>query len=158
MATSIQEVVPREKQNYQYTLIELRNVDYEQLLASDVPEAIVLAILANFKGHSAEVLIRQIVKSLQRCAKSATLLEKYLRQLNHFSGLRTLDIEIKQIVEAMPIDYDYTQHILYKDGKQDTKEEVIVNMLNRNFSIPEIALIVNTSEAFVLEVKQKHKL
>jgi len=63
----------------------------------------------------------------------------------------------------MPIDYDYTQHILYKDGKQegkqDTKEEVIVNMLQAGkLLLSDIANYVAVSEDFVFEVKQKYKL
>ena len=116
MATSIQQVIPDEKQNYAYGLLSLRDLNYEQLLTGGTPGTMVLAILANFSGQAPEQVIKQIVKSIQRSAPTTALLEKYLRQLIHFSGLRNLDIETKKIVKAMPIEYDYTQHILFKDG------------------------------------------
>jgi len=155
MATKLRQAIPREAQDYRYHLLELRTFDYEKLLESEVPEAIVLAVLANYNSKSSKQVIEQIVKSLQRCASSTTLLQKYLRQLNHFSGLRNLDQQTKQIIEAMPIEYDYTQHVLYKDGEVEglNKSKLIYKALQMGQSSESIAAEHGITKAEVLDLK-----
>ena len=99
-----------------------------------------------------------------------------LSSKNHFSGLRNLDRETKNIVKAMPIEYDYTQHILFKDGVklgeergeergrklgeergELRKSEVIAtNMLKKgHYATQEIAELTGLTEAQIESLQRK---
>ncbi|MCB0593999.1 MAG: hypothetical protein H6557_04085 [Lewinellaceae bacterium] len=109
-----------------FELIDIGRLDFGQLLSSQIPEVVVLAILADFKKKPPEVAIRSIVKRLQKVAKGELSLEKYIRQLNVLSGLRKLhELTIKTIktIETMPITYDIETDFLYKKGKEEGLKE-----------------------------------
>jgi len=169
MATSLQQVISHEKLDYTFSLVQLMDVDHEKLVNSDIPEVILLAALANFNNKPAEQVLAQVVKSLKRCSKSPMLLEKYLRQLNELSSLRTFDQEANKIIQNMPIYFDKTKTLFYLAGVEDANkareeelqlkdEQVVINMLNRGYDSQEITLIANVSEAFIQQVKTKNKL
>ena len=78
-----------------FELIEVGRLDYGQLLSSQVPEVVVLAVLADFKKEPPEDAIRSIIERLQQVAKGEFSLQKYIRQLNVLSGLRKLGIRLR---------------------------------------------------------------
>ncbi|MCB0598059.1 MAG: hypothetical protein KDD28_28535, partial [Phaeodactylibacter sp.] len=80
-------------------------------------EAVVLAILGDFKGKPAEEAIRSIVERLRQVTKGELSLQKYIRQLNVMSGLRKLQELTVKTIEDMPITYDIRTDFLYKKGK-----------------------------------------
>ncbi|MCB9298495.1 MAG: hypothetical protein H6559_36090 [Lewinellaceae bacterium] len=49
-----------------FELIDLGRLDYRQMLSSQIPEAVVLAILGDFKGKPPEEAIRSIIARLQQ--------------------------------------------------------------------------------------------
>ena len=106
-----------------FELVDFGRLDYEQLLSSQVPEVIVLAILANFKNKPPEAAIRSIVERLQKVVKGELSLQKYIRQLNVMSGLRKLHELTIKTIEDMPVTYDVRSDFLYKKGKEEGKEE-----------------------------------
>lgn len=73
-----------------FELIDFGRLDFEELLNSQIPEAVVLAILADFKRKLPEDAIRSIIGRLQKVAKGKLSLQKFIRQLNVLSGLRKL--------------------------------------------------------------------
>ncbi len=52
--------------NYCYELIDMRTIDCALLLSEDTPDALVLAILCDFKGRSARDIISYIIKRLHQ--------------------------------------------------------------------------------------------
>ncbi len=106
-----------------FELIDLGRLDYRQMLSSQVPEAIVLAILGNFNEEPPEEVLRSILERLQQVARGELSLEKYLRQLNVLSGLRKLHELTVKTIEAMPITYDIETDFLFKKGKEKGLEE-----------------------------------
>ena len=73
-----------------FELIDFGRLDFGQLLSSQIPEVVVLAILADFKRKPPEMAIRSIIERLQQVAKGERSLQTYIRQLNVLSGLRKL--------------------------------------------------------------------
>lgn len=104
-------------------MIGLGRLDYKQMLNSQVPEAVVLAILGDFRKEPAEGVIRSILERLKRVVKGELSLEKYIRQLNVLSGLRKLHELTVKTIEAMPITYDISTDFLYKKGKEEGLRE-----------------------------------
>ena len=106
-----------------FELIDLGRLDYRQMLSSQIPEAVVLAILGDFKGKPPEEAIRSIVERLRQVAKGELSLQKYLRQLNVLSGLRKLHELTVKTIETMPVAYDIRTDFLYKKGKEEGRKE-----------------------------------
>ena len=114
-----------------FSLKSLKDYSYESLLESQVPEEIILAVLADFKKHKPGEVIRKILERLTAVGQEEILLRKYVRQLAVLSRLRNLTRETHKQVQDMGLLYDITQDYLYKEGLEKGKREVVVNMLNK---------------------------
>ena len=156
-----------------FELIDLGRLDYQQMLSSQIPEAVVLAILGDFKGKPAEEAIRSIVERLRQVTKGELSLQKYIRQLNVMSGLRKLQELTVKTIEDMPITYDIRTDFLYKKGKAEGKMEgkmeglelkartVVARGHERGLSPEEIALLadmpVEWVKAVIREIEEEGK-
>ena len=76
-----------------FTLQSLRDYDYRSLLASDVPEEIILAVLSNFRNKKPAEVLRGILEKLKAVSGEEITLRKYLRQLAVLARLRNLTQE-----------------------------------------------------------------
>lgn len=81
-----------------FELINIHDINYDTFLSSQVPEEILLAILANFEEEKSEAVIRLIIKKLNADCKSKSDLRKFVKQLTVLSRLRNLDEQTKKIV------------------------------------------------------------
>ena len=95
---------------YRYHLIDIQSISYKEFIDSKSGEEILLAILCNFQGEDAEVIVRRIMSNLHKLAgeNSAIKLRKYLRQLRILGQLRDLQpiidkhVEMGQAFPGMP--------------------------------------------------------
>ena len=173
MGSNIQQVVPDALNPFSFTMIEVRNLPYEQLLNSQTPEAVVLSILANPMNQSAEAVLDLTLKRLQQCCTTKDELEKYAGQILKLSKLRNLQLVAKQKINAMPIHYDVSTDILFVEGKAEGivqgkaegkaegivqgKAEGIVAMLKSGkLTVAEIAQLMGLpmSEVEAIQAKQ----
>ena len=136
---------------FQYQLINIKEYRHEDLLKSEIPEEIILAVLANFSNQPSEHVIRSILQRLQAVSKTENTLRKYIRQLGVLSRLRKLeDITLKE-VKAMPITYDFKTDYLYLEGKK----EMIVELLKEgSFSVKKIAKLAKVDVKYVREIEK----
>ncbi len=75
-----------------YTLHVLAEINYRVFLYSDIPEAIILAILAEHRGLSAEKLIDMILEKLFEKKGDSLETRRLIRHLHVMSYLRNLQI------------------------------------------------------------------
>jgi predicted transposase/invertase (TIGR01784 family) len=157
-----------------FGLIHIEAFSYLRLIRSEIPEEIILAILANFGEEKAEVVVKQIAKRLQQYSRDPVSLQKYLRQLTILSRLRNLDELTIKTESEMPIIYDSTNDYLYLKGKKEGVEEgiekgmekglekgmlegkkVVIRklLLSGKLSVSEIAELADVGEVFVEKVK-----
>jgi len=106
-----------------FDLINLHELDVDKLLSSQVPEVILLALLADFKKERAEAVLRLLVKNLKIFSKSQNDLKKYLNQLLMLSKLRKLEIITGKMIKDMPIIYNEKEHYLYQQGMLEGLEK-----------------------------------
>ena len=99
-----------------FDLINLHELDANKLLSSQVPEVILLALLADFGKEKAEAVLRLLARNLKIQSKSTNDLKKYLNQFQLLSKLRDLERVAEKIIDDMPINYDGESHILYQRG------------------------------------------
>jgi predicted transposase YdaD len=149
-----------------FGLINLYALDHEQLLHSQVPEEIILAILGKY-DVDVEKLIENIIQRLKEVSNSEIALQKYIRQLGILSRLRNLEEVVTKKSKEMPITYDYTKDYLYnegikegekkgeKKGIEEGKKAMIMEMLkDKTMSIEKIATFAQVSVQYVLKLKQ----
>ncbi|NJL12889.1 MAG: hypothetical protein HC913_07760 [Microscillaceae bacterium] len=82
-------------------MFSLHELDYQDILQSEIPEESMLAILCNFKKEEAQVVLSKIIQRLQELSKDAMRLQKYIRQLLVWSRLRNLTAFTTQQLQEM---------------------------------------------------------
>ena len=117
-----------------FELKDIRDFFTQSTLNSEIPEEIILSILADYKKSDAEKVIDEIIYKLQRTSKSESELNKFIQQLIVLSRLRKLEVKIKQKVKDMPITYDISKgfrgkkpmdsimKVFWKESKKEEKK------------------------------------
>lgn len=157
----------------EFGLINLLALDYEQLLHSQIPEEIILAILGKYDVN-VENLIYAIIQRLKEVSESEIVLQKYVRQLAILSRLRNLEDIVTTKANEMPITYDITKDYLYQEGIKEGekrgekrgekkgekkgieagKKAIIIEMLkDKSLSIEKIATFAQVSVDYVKELQ-----
>lgn len=114
MSTAIQEP----GLHFHYDILALKDIPYARFLASDSAEEVILAILADMHTEPPHQIIRTIFARLRELVPSNDRIGKYITQLEILSRLRNLQEETTQIADTMPISYDITQDVRYKQGEK----------------------------------------
>ena len=165
MKHTLRDLIEGEKTDYAFTLINIQDYNYRTLLASDVPEEIMLAILSDFQNEDPTEVVRQVLERLLKASADKTKLQRYIRQLTVLAQLRSLREETQKQIRTMPITFDITKDSLYIQGKQEGKEEgkeeekkkLIISFLKTtNLSVAEIAQAAEVSQKYVKELQAKH--
>ncbi|MEL6721613.1 MAG: hypothetical protein AAFP10_00070 [Pseudomonadota bacterium] len=95
--------------NYHYELIDMRAIDCALLLSEDTPDALVLAILCDFKGRSAQNIVSYIIQRLyQLTHQQDATFRRYLHMLELLSENRDLQNTVKE-TEQMLTDFNIEQ-------------------------------------------------
>ena len=125
--------IEQENLSFRYTIINFCTIDYEELLESDSPEAIIMAILADFKNQSPSVIVEKVILKLTQAVENRLLLSKYIIQLQVLSNLRNLQSEINQNIKNMSRfpDIDLTKDPLFKDAFAKIEKEVLEKGLEK---------------------------
>ncbi len=106
-----------------FSLTDVQTFDPERVLASSIPEEIILGVLGDYPQGQATYIIQRIISRLQELCHEPILLQKYTKQLTILSRLRKLEIETKEQLDVMAITYDIYTDGLYLEGKKEGKKE-----------------------------------
>ena len=83
---------------YQYHILDMRQIDCESLLQQDTPDALVLAILCDFKNRPAKDVVHYIVTRLKTLLKdNESGFRRYINMLEILSENRELQETIKDV-------------------------------------------------------------
>ena len=146
-----------------FDIIDIHALNHQILLQSQVPDVVLLSILADYPIEQAESILRLIVQQLKVVCKDKSELSKYIKQLVILSRLRKIDSLTIKITEEMPITYDINTDFLYNRGiekgiekeRHDRNFEFVKNLLqDGDFSDERIASLAGVDIAFVHEVKK----
>jgi predicted transposase YdaD len=149
-----------------FTLTSLREYSHERLLASDVPEEIILAVLSDFGGKKPAEVLKEILGKLQALSGEEIALRKHIRQLSVLARLRNLVKETQKQVTDMGLLYDITKDYLYQEGlekgltkgREESKREFITRLLaKQKLTIEEIADAAGTTVEHVEAVAKELK-
>lgn len=163
--SKFQTAMEHEFLTFRYNLVDFKTIPYREFLQSDKPEEIILAILGDFEKRKATEIAEQILRKINTLKIRNEIKLKSVKQLEVLSGLRNLQEIIDILIpKIMPLEYDITKDIRYKQGQEkgleigEAKEkkirkkldDVIIKFLkNGNMSIKEIAEFTNVSQAYV---------
>jgi predicted transposase/invertase (TIGR01784 family) len=81
---------------YSYKTINIKELDCNYFLNQNTPEAIVIAILCDFKGKEPSFIINKILTKLKSLSKDENEFRKYVIMTEELSGLRKLKKSFKE--------------------------------------------------------------
>ncbi len=112
--------------NYRYHILDMHTVDCQLLLAQDTPDALVLAILCDFKERPVQDVVNYIVKRLQQLLKDdESGFRNYFEMLETLSENRSLKSNIDE-AKNMLSEIDIKKLPSYNWGlEQGRKQEAI---------------------------------
>jgi hypothetical protein len=113
----------REEQFTQFELFDMKSVDYETLLVSDLPEEIVLAVLADLKGHPHSQVMAEIMQHLRERCRNNDEWNQRKEQLGIIARLRNISFDELLNANLMPIEFDITQDTLFLKGVEKGMEK-----------------------------------
>ena len=148
-----------------FDLINVREMDTNALLSSQVPEVILLAFLSDIKPEKKEAVLRLVIQQLKKYSSSKSELSRYLAQLTILAKLRNFDNEAVKIVKNMPLLHDYdtdiTENILYKEGIEQgieiREEKLVIRFLEKGTPYQEIMDFMEMTREEVEAIDKKRK-
>jgi predicted transposase/invertase (TIGR01784 family) len=164
---------------FNFTLKDVKEYDYQNLIASDIPEEVILAVLSDFQDQPPEEVIRLILERIVKIVPDKLKLQRYLRQLGVLSKLRNLQPLTFKKLDDMPIEYDIQTDYLFlkgkeagaiegvaegmkegrKEGRKEGQTAVIVNMLKSGkLNHAQIAEFTGLSVKKIKQVAHEHGL
>ena len=107
---------------YRYSLLDMHTVDCSILLTQDTPDALVLAILCDFKGQPVQDMVNYIVLRLRELmGDDESGFRNYFEMLETLAENRDLQPNIKE-AEQMLTQVDVTKFASYGWGMRDGLE------------------------------------
>jgi hypothetical protein len=152
--------------SYEYHVISIKEMDYDTFIASEKPEEIVFAILANFRGEDKAKVIEKIILALENKTKNQKKLQKYIQQLEILSNLRNLQPEIIKQISTMSILFDIKQDLRFQQGieqgislqAEEDKRIFATSLIeNTDFDDAKIAILVGVTAQFVTSLRKTLK-
>ena len=90
--------------SYRYTIIDAHRLDCEHFLVQDKPNALIFAILCDFKGRDSAEVVQHILNRLQvLCGNDSDQYRRYLAMLDVLAANRDLQSVIKEAEPMLSI-------------------------------------------------------
>ncbi len=151
-----------------FILTSVRDYSYQTLLASEVPEELILTILSDFAGEKPVEVIRRILSKLQELSREEIVLRKYIRQLSVLARLRNLTKETQRQIQDMALTYNITEDYLYQQGvekgiekgvekgEKAKEKRLIIKMLkDKTLSLEKIAELAEVPVEYVKQIAEE---
>lgn len=141
---------------FDFPLISFSSLDYRLFLRSAQPEEVLLSILANFGGDTADVVLSQIVQRVEETSRGDFSFKKHVNQLRVLAQLRNLGIKLKSAMDSIAQFISPEKDAFYLIGQERAEERIVRGLLTKSvLSVEQIADAAEVSVEFVKEVKQK---
>ncbi|MBE0469752.1 MAG: hypothetical protein IBX55_09635 [Methyloprofundus sp.] len=93
--------------DYQYAVIDMHTIDYHDFITQSTPDAIVMAILCDFKGVPEKQIVHELLnKLLHLTQRSSSEQREYISMLEILANNRSLDIDIQQEFEMLNLEIE----------------------------------------------------
>ena len=143
------------KLSYQYGIIDMHQIDCSVFLNQNKPEAVVLAILCDFKSRNKHLVVRQILNRIQQLTQNnESQYRDCLLMLEVLSENRDLTAILKEeenMLSAIKLEDLASYKIGVEKGIEKNQVEMILNLHKAGASLE---LIAQGSVLSVAEVKE----
>lgn len=151
--------IKRDKIDYSYDIIDMRDIPCESFLYSDDPSALVLAMLCDFEGKDKQIVVNTILKKLRELSDDREY-RNYLKMVNVYSTNRGLEKEVKKGAKMLTVDIEKTPFYMLGNERGIEKgvfETAIVMIDKFNISIDDIAKELHIQKEELLEYMKRKK-
>jgi predicted transposase YdaD len=128
-ASRMQTQLAREEVFEGFLLISLNQYSSRNLVSSQLPGEIILAILGDFEGQDPMEVVKDILIRLKETNENEMAFRKYIRQLSILARLRNLTTETQKQINDMGLINELIDNIaedpLYQEGVLRGREEGI---------------------------------
>ena len=107
--------ITRDKIDYSYDIIDMRDMPCELFLYSNDSSALVLAMLCDFEGKDKQIVVNTILKKLRELNDDREY-RNYIKMVNVYSTNRGLEKEVEKGMKMLTVDLEKTP--LYKIGNE----------------------------------------
>ena len=113
---SMKNYISENNLNFNYKLIDMREIDCEEFIKIDTPDSLVLAVLCDFKDKNEKDVLFYLTKRLQELLRNnSDKLSKYMLMLETLSKNRDLKETLKE-VESMLREIEFEKLPSYELG------------------------------------------
>ena len=149
--------IKRDKIDYSYDIIDIRDIPCESFLYSDDPSALVLAMLCDFEGKDTQMIVNTILKRLRELNDSREY-DNYIKMVNVFSTNRNLEQEVKKGMKMLTVNIEKTP--IYQIGaergaKEATFDSAMVMIKDFQLAIDDVVKKLNIKKEELLEYISK---
>ena len=155
--------IKRDKIDYSYDIIDIRDIPCESFLYSNDPSALVLAMLCDFEGKDKQAVVNTILKRLRELNDDREY-RNYLKMVNLFSTNRNLEKEVEKGVKMLTVDIEKTP--FYKIGiergiergkRENALENAMIMIEKFKLSVDDIVQELNIKKDDLLEYIKNRK-
>lgn len=159
---SMEHTIVQEDFKFRYSLLPFTDASYRSFLNSDIPEQIMLGILAKFEKDSPELVMKNIIEKLKCVSGDGLSGNRYFNQLRVLVQLRKLQTQFNKAMEPISTFFKEEDDIFFQrgeikgeaKGKVEGKVEVIRNLLMKlHLTDEQAAELAEVSVAFVREIR-----
>ncbi len=155
--------IKRDRIDYSYDIIDVRDIACEELIKSNDPSAIALSILCDFKGQDKQTVINTILRKLRKLNDDHAF-EKYLEMVTLYSTNRGLEENVKKGVEMLTVDiekipfYQMGVEMGVERGKLEERfDNTIVMIKDFQIAIDDVVKKLNIKKEELLEYMKQTK-
>jgi len=153
---SMQSQIKRDKIDYAYDIIDIKDISCEALLNSNDASAVVLAILCDFEGKDKQEVVNTLLRRLKALSDESEY-KNYLKMVNILSTNRNLEDEVAKGAEMLSVDIEQTPFYKMAEKRGVQKgifETAIVMIKEFQITIDDVVAKLNIKKEELLEYMQ----
>jgi len=145
---SMADGIKTEQLNYQYKVIDMHTIDYQFFMQQPSADAIVLAVLCDFKGTEPRTVVHALLKKLIAISHDdSKALREYVSMLEVLASNRDLNLDIQQEFKMLEVEVEKLPSFLIgqerglEQGEHNKAIAIAKQLFKLNMPLKEIAKI-----------------
>ena len=160
---NMQSIIKRDKIEYNYDIIDMKNISCDEFLKSSDPSAVALSILCDFEGRDKQLIVNTILKRLKELSNDELEFRSKLRIVEILSTNRNLEAEVKKGEEMLRVDIEKMPSFNIglergmqkgiEQGMQKSAMLIAKKMIEAGMPMEDIINITNLSKQVIEKLK-----
>jgi len=149
--------------DYRFEVISMEDFSYKEFIDSDVPEEVIMSLLADRENLTYEEILELILLRIVQINDDSYAIRKFSNQLIMLSRLRNLQILTKEKVKNMGVEFNILEDPFYVEGiekgiekgKRKNQIKGILDMIIDGVQLEKIVNYSNAEPWFVKTIKKQ---